>query len=129
MLLSDYRPIEKRIALAKMITRLFSHWGVTAEDQLTLLGYSARSVHIISRYQNGTPLAYRKGLLERVAHLLAIHECLRIIFPHNTDLAYRWITSENSNELFLGEKPLTVMKTGLQGLRKVRQYLQAVTMM
>jgi len=129
MILSKFKPLEKRIAFAKMITRLFYHWGVSIEDQLALLGYSTRSRYIVSRYQNGAPLAYRKDLLERVAHLLAIHECLRIIFPYNRDLVYRWVTSENSNEFFLGETPLAVMKTGVQGLVKVRSYLRAVTMM
>jgi hypothetical protein len=54
-------------------------------------------------------LTYRKNLLIRVGHLLAIHEALRIIFPYDRDLDYVWITSESSNVLF-GESPLTTMK-------------------
>lgn len=118
----DPRSEEGRQALARMVTRLFDHWGLPLETQADLLGLSADTYATLNRYREGQPLADDRDLLERVGHLLGIHEALRIVFPHNRELAYRWPTTCNSD---LGNRtPVDVMaEPGIEGLLRVRLYL------
>ena len=43
--------------------------------------------------------------LPRAGHLLGIHKALRIMFPHDRDLAYRWVSTPNRR--FAGARPST----------------------
>ena len=60
-----------------------------------LLGLSTQSRSTIARYRRGEPLADSADLLARAGHLLGIHKALRILFPHDRDLAYRWVSTPN----------------------------------
>jgi hypothetical protein len=76
----------------------------------------------INRYRKGEPLADSRDLMDRVKNLLAIHRSLRILFPGNRDLVYKWINLPNMN--FTGKSPLAVMRDeGFLGLLMVRRYL------
>lgn len=86
-----------------------------------LLGLSPKTRTTLSRYRSGTPFADNQDLLGRVGHLLGIHKSLRLIFPHNIDLAYEWITQLNRR--FDGATPLAIMKKGYEGIMAVRRYL------
>ena len=99
------------------VTRL-----VRAEtEQSALLGLSAASRSTLSRYRAGEPLADSRDLIDRAGHLLGIHKSLRILFPHDRDLAYRWVSAPNRR---FGERPpLELMKQGFEGLLAVRRYL------
>jgi hypothetical protein len=111
-----------RVRLAKLIARLFDLWKLSAQDQAVLLGLSGDSRSTVARYRRGDPLADNADLLARTGHLLGIHKSLRIIFPHDLDLAYRWITT--ANQRFEGLAPLEVMKRyGFEGVLAVRRYL------
>lgn len=112
---------ESRESLAKMVTRLFDHWELPTTDQCSLLGLAPTSRTTLSRYRKGTALDNSVDLLGRVGHLLGIHKSLRIIFPHNRDLAYKWVTASCST--FAGKTPLEVMRGGYEGLLAVRRYL------
>ncbi len=120
--LNGLRQVEARTRLAKMVTRLFEHWGVSEEDQLRLLGYSPKSIRLLRRYQSGHPLVYRKEVIARVGLFLSIHKSLRIIFPHNRDLVYDWPSHKNAK--FEGKAPLDVMINDISGLKSVAVYLQ-----
>ena len=113
-----------RAALARMLMRLFDVWDLTLQEQLCLLGYSPKSLHVIRRYRDGASLTNRPGLLKRVGLLLGIHKNLRLIFPQNRDLAYRWITT--SNAYFNQQRPLDLMLKGEEGMLAVYQYLESV---
>ena len=78
-----------RERLARMVVSLLDHWKLPLNDQAALLGLSAQSRSTIARYRRGEPLADSADLLARVGHLLGIHKALRIMFPHDRDLAYR----------------------------------------
>jgi hypothetical protein len=53
---------------------------------------------------------------------LGIHKSPRIIFPHDHELAYRWISTPNRR--FGGMPPLEIMKQhGFEGILAVRRYL------
>jgi len=105
-----------------MVVSLLDHWGLGPADQATLLGLSAQSRSTVARYRKGEPLADSADLLARVGHLLGIHKALRIMFPHDRDLAYRWVGAPNRR--FGDVAPLEVMKKhGYEGILAVRRYL------
>ncbi len=111
----------KRERLARMVVRLFEHWQLSAPDQALLLGLSPGSRATVARYRSGEPLADNADLLARAGHLLGIHKALRIMFPHDRDLAYRWVSTPNRR---FGERaPLETLKRGYEGILAVRRYL------
>ena len=115
------RPVD-RGALAKSVMRLFEHWKLPPEDQLALLGLATGNRAALTRYRNGEPLGTQRDLLERVGHLLGIHKSLRLMFPHNRDLAYSWMTKRN--RAFEGRTPVEVVRDyGFVGLLMIRTYL------
>lgn len=63
---------------------------------------------------------------ERVDLLLSIHKYLRMLFPSNRELAYKWMSQPN--EAFDGHRPLEAALTqGTPGLRAILAYLQHAT--
>jgi hypothetical protein len=118
----DPKTREGRIAITNMITRQFDLWELDVQDQLGLLGLSNNSRATLKRYHNGVPLANIHNLLDRVAILLSIHESLRMVFPQNQELAYRWPTTPN--RVFGGVSPVEFIRNeGLSGLLAVKRYL------
>jgi len=118
----DLRARDSRERLARMVMALLDHWKLAPNDQALLLGLSAQSRSSIARYRRGEPLADSADLLARAGHLLGIHKALRILFPHDRDLAYRWVTTPNRR--FSDATPLDVMKRhGYEGMLAVRRYL------
>jgi transcriptional regulator with XRE-family HTH domain len=110
-----------RERLARMVVSLLDHWNLAPGDQAVLLGLSTQSRSTIARYRRGEPLADSADLLARAGHLLGIHKALRILFPQDRDLAYRWITTPNRR---FGSTPLEIMKRhGYEGILAVRRYL------
>ena len=59
---------------AKMVMTLFTHWQLSTEDQLSLLGLSTSNRGALTRYRKGEPLAPNRDLLERAGILLGIHK-------------------------------------------------------
>lgn len=117
----DLRQRSSRERLARMVVTLFDHWRLPAPDQALLLGLSPDSRATLARYRKGEPLADNADLLARVGHLLGIHKALRIIFPHDPELAYRWVSTPNRR--FGDRMPLELMKQGYEGILAVRRFL------
>ena len=117
----DLHQRQNRERLAKMVVQLFDHWQLSAPDQALLLGLSPASRATVARYRSGEPLADNADLLSRAGHLLGIHKALRILFPHDRDLAYRWVSTPNRR--FGERKPLETLKQGYEGILAVRRYL------
>ena len=112
---------DARSRLAAMLTRLLEHWNLSAAEQADILGLSSASRSTLARYRAGEPLADSRDLLDRAGHLLGIHKSLRLLFPHDRDLAYRWMTQPNRR---LGGRPIDlVIEHGFEGLLAVRRYL------
>ena len=104
-----------------MVSRLLEHWQLPAAEQAELLGLSAGNRSTLARYRRGEPLADSRDLLDRAGHLLGIHKSLRILFPHDRDLAYRWMSTPNR---LLGARPVDiVIQYGFEGLLSIRRYL------
>jgi len=118
----DLHARESRERLAHMVVSLLDHWNLAPNDQAVLLGLSTQSRSTIARYRRGEPLADSADLLARAGHLLGIHKALRILFPHDRDLAYAWVTTPNRR--FGDAAPLDIMKRhGYEGILAVRRYL------
>ena len=117
----DLRQRSSREGLARMVVTLFDHWRLSAVDQALLLGLSPDSRATLARYRKGEPLADSADLIARAGHLLGIHKALRIIFPHDLDLAYRWISTPNRR--FGDRTPLELMRQGYEGILAVRRFL------
>jgi len=113
---------DDRGALARMVMALFDHWAIDTEDQAALLGLAPGNRAALARYRKGEPIGSSRDQYERVGHLLGIHKNLRLLFPHNRDLAYRWMTTPN---LAFGHRsPVAVAREwGFAGLLMVRAYL------
>ena len=89
--------------LLYLVERLFEHWKLTPAQQSVLLGPSPGN--------------------ERLMPLLAIHQSLRTLFPHNQDLAYGWMTA--SNRAFNDRTPIEVVaERGAEGVTLVKTYLE-----
>lgn len=113
---------EDRGALARMVMALFDHWKLTTEDQAALLGIASGNRAALTRYRKGEPIGTSRDQYERVGHLLGIHKNLRLLFPRNRDLAYRWMTTRN--KAFDNLTPVEIIREwGFAGLLMVRGYL------
>jgi transcriptional regulator with XRE-family HTH domain len=117
----DLHARDSRARLARMVVSLLDHWNLSPNDQAVLLGLSTQSRSTIARYRRGEPFADSADLLARAGHLLGIHKALRILFPHDRELAYQWVSTPNRR---FGTTPLDVMKRhGYEGILAVRRYL------
>ena len=113
---------QDRGALAKMVMTLLEHWKLSTEDQASLLGIASSNRAALARYRKGEPIGTSRDQYERVGHLLGIHKNLRLFFPQNRDLAYRWMSSRN--KAFDNLTPVELIKEwGFAGLLMVRAYL------
>ena len=113
---------EDRGALAKMVMTLLDHWQLSTEDQAALLGIATSNRAALARYRKGEPIGTSRDQFERVGHLLGIHKNLRLLFPQNRDLAYRWMSTRN--KAFDNLTPMEIVKEwGFAGLLRVRAYL------
>lgn len=121
----DPRGKAGRIVLARMILKLFDLWGLNTRDRAALLGLSESSGTSFVRYRKGScPLPNRCDLLDRVANILSIHRSLRVLFPKNRALVYRWPTTPN--RAFNGQTPVEVIRRErFSGLLIVRHYLDS----
>jgi len=117
----DLTSKHSRARLAAMVMKLLELWQLPTDAQSAVLGLSPDSRTALSRYRKGGPLADNRDLLDRAGHLLGIHKSLRIIFPHDPDLAYRWMTQLNRR---FGARPVdVVVEHGFEGLLAIRRYL------
>ena len=109
---------QDRGALAKMVMALLEHWQLSTEDQAALLGIATNNRAALTRYRKGEAIGTSRDQYERVGHLLGIHKNLRLLFPQNRDLAYRWMSTRN--KAFDNLTPVEVIKEwGFAGLLMV----------
>lgn len=100
-------------------------WGLTAEEQMVLLGSipSSTFYHWKKQATGGGDLSLSRDTLERISYILGIYKALRILLPasHQT-----WVKRPNSNPLFGGRPALDRMLSGnMSDLFVVRQFLDA----
>ena len=121
----DLSSPQARAGMAKLVTNLFTRWGLDTAQQLQLLGMSPSSRAALNRYRQGHPLPDSRDLLDRIGLLLAVHKALGLLYPHNPNLKYGWV--QRRNQALGNMTPLEVMiEQGIFGLARVARYLDYV---
>lgn len=114
---------QDRGALAKMVMALFDHWQLSTADQAALLGIAASNHAALTRFCKGKPVDIDRDQYDRIGYLLDIHQNLRLLFPQNLDLAYRWMSTRN--KAFENLTPVEMVEEwGFTGLLRIRTYLE-----
>ena len=101
-----------------------SHWGLSTEEQMLLLGSPGRSTFFKWK-ANPDAAEPKRDTLERLSYLLGIYKALQILLPEPAG-ADAWVKKPNAAPLFGGKSALDRMLGGNVGdLMVVRQYLDA----
>jgi Protein of unknown function (DUF2384). len=99
-------------------------WGLTAEEQMVLLGAPSRSTFFKWK-SNPQAADLRRDTLERLSYILGIYKALQILLP-DASASDAWVKKPNAAPLFGGKRALDRMLGGNVGdLLAVRQYLDA----
>ena len=104
--------------------RIADLWGLSVDEQMTLLGVSARSTFFKwKKAPSATVLP--KDTLERISYILGVYKALQILLP-DEQAADAWVKRPNTAPLFGGRSALERMLSGqVADLFVVRQYLDA----
>lgn len=100
--------------------KISEKFGLTAEEQIKLLGSPGRSTFFKWKKEGGSISADTE---ERISHILNIWKCLILLFP-TEQRALDWI--RRKNPFFQGQSALEVMLGGkVADIFIVRSYLDA----
>ena len=103
--------------------RIAELWNLSVEEQMTLLGLTARSTFFKWKKNPNTVLP--KDTLERISYILGIYKALQPLLP-NEQAADEWVKRPNTAPGFGGRSALDRMLSGeVADLIVVRQYLDA----
>jgi hypothetical protein len=110
---------DSRKVVIEAVLSLLTRWGIPESDQASLL-----AVWSLSEVRGDMlPLA-DVSAFERAGHLLAIERALLKRYPYQQQRRNEWITS--AQEELQYQIPLNLMlKQGLEGIKKVRQVVEA----
>jgi hypothetical protein len=98
-------------------------WGLSAEEERTLLGSPARSTFFKWKSERAARLS--ADTLERISYVMGIYKALRILLP-TEEAANDWIKKPNTARGFNGKSALDRMLAGrVIDLADVRRYLDA----
>lgn len=98
-------------------------WGLTAEEERTLLGSPPRSTFFKWKSERSAKLS--ADTLERISYVMGIYKALRILLP-TEELANAWVKKANTARGFNGKSALDRMLAGrVIDLADVRRYLDA----
>ena len=98
-------------------------WGLSNDEQMNLLGVTARSTFF--KWKRDPNVTLAKDALERISYILGIYKALQLLLPDER-AADEWIRRPNSAPLFSGGSALERMLSGnVADLYLVRQYLDA----
>lgn len=103
--------------------RIAELWGLSVNEQMTLLGVTAPSTFY--KWKKDPNVVLPKDALERISYILGVYKALQILLP-NEKAADEWIRRPNNALLFGGRPALDRMLSGqVADLFVVRQYLDA----
>lgn len=103
--------------------RIADLWDLSVDEQMTLLGVTARSTFF--KWKKDLNTALPKDTLERISYILGVYKALQILLP-DEKAADGWIKRPNAAPLFSGRSALDRMLSGqVADLFMVRQYLDA----
>jgi hypothetical protein len=124
------KPVEQpvppsRLAAAGLSTffRIAALWGLTVEEQLTLLGSPSRSTYF--KWKKDGAESVSRDTLERLSYVLGIWKALQVLVPDEA-AADAWVRKPNAAQPFGGRSALERMLSGnVADLYEVRRYLDA----
>ena len=103
--------------------RIAKLWRLSVEEQMTLLGLTARSTFF--KWKKDPDAVLPKDTLERISYILGIYKALQLLLPDET-AADEWVKRPNAAPLFGGRSALDRMLSGqVADLFVLRQYLDA----
>jgi hypothetical protein len=103
--------------------RIVDLWGLSVEEQMTLLGVTSRSTFF--KWKRAKDVTLPKDTLERMSYILGIYKALQILLPDER-AADAWIRKPNAAGPFGGQSALDRMLSGhVSDLYVIRQYLDA----
>ena len=103
--------------------RIADLWSLSVEEQMTLLGLTARSTFFKWKKHPNTVLP--KDTLERISYILGIYKALQLLLP-NDQAADEWVRCPNAAAGFGSQSALDRMLSGqVADLFVVRQCLDA----
>ena len=107
----------------KAFFRLAALWKLSVDEQMRLLGLTARSTYF--QWKKHPRADLPKDTLERLSYLLGIYKALQILLPDDA-AADAWIREPNLAPVFGGDSALRRMLSGnVADLWVVRRYLDA----
>lgn len=103
--------------------RIVELWDLSVEEQMILLGLSARSTFF--KWKKDANAVLPKDTLERISYIIGIYKALQILLS-NEKAADEWVKKPNEAPLFSGKSALERMLSGqVADLFLVRQYLDS----
>ena len=107
----------------RMFFRIAGLWGLSVDEQMTLLGLSARSTFF--KWKKNPDVVLPRDTLERISYVAGIYKALQILLPDDK-AADAWVRRPNTAPPFGGRSALDRMMSGQVGdLLLVRQYVDA----
>lgn len=98
-------------------------WGLTEEEQLSILGQPDRETFDAWRREDVTSV--ERDTLERISYVLGIFRAINTLLP-DKKIAAEWVRKPNSAEIFGGASAVGRMAAGnVSDLFLIRQYLDA----
>ena len=103
--------------------RITELWGLSVDEQMTLLGLSARSTFF--KWKKDPNVILPRDTLERISYIAGIYKALQILLP-DENAADEWVKRPNTAPPFGGRSALDRMLSGqVADLFLVRQYVDA----
>ena len=103
--------------------RIAALWELSPDDQMTLLGGTARSTFFKWKKDLNTVLP--RDTLERISYIVGVYKALQVLLP-DEQAADEWIKRPNDAPMFAGHSALDRMMSGqVADLFVVRQHLDA----
>ena len=98
-------------------------WGLSAEEERTLLGAPPRSTFF--KWKSERIARLSADTIERISYVMGIYKALRILLP-TPESAHAWVRKPNTAQGFGGKSALERMLAGrVIDLADVRRYLDA----
>ena len=103
--------------------RIAELWRLSVDEQMTLLGLSARSTFF--KWKRASNVVLPRDTLERISYIVGIYEALQLLLPDER-AADEWVKQPNSAPGFGGRSALDRMLSGqVADLFLVHQYVDA----
>lgn len=119
----EYTPRVKNV-LAKAFWNLARHYELTRKEEAVLLGVKENAQRLKQLEDQGR-LPDAVDTYFRIGLLMGIHKNLRLLFPHNQSVRYRWL--KKKQEDFKNRSPMAFIAehepSSMFRLMAVRRYL------